>query len=207
MFYFLTVYSQPNSFNRKSTLENIKNTIAIKLTGGIGFYGYVHNPGPGWTGLRDDTPEGLIAYNLGAEISKKGQTKLLGNYNTNMSLNINFSSYPGMQRYYVDGLTERYQTMYLTKNYLTVGLISEIQRNKESLLITINPGVNITTGKIEDVGKESFSCVAIQTGEYFQHNFKTTRKGLESLSMRIGFEQFFSSQGGYIGQFAVKIII
>lgn len=69
------------------------------------------------------------------------------------------------------------------------------------------PGLNLTSGKIEGVGRKSFLTGTIQMGEYYQHNFRSKKKSKETFSMRCGFEQFFSLKGGYIGQFAITIVI
>jgi hypothetical protein len=69
--------------------------------------------------------------------------------------------------------------------------------------MSICPGLNWTTGKLDDVGRKGFVTGTIQMGEYYQHNFWSKKKSKELFSMRIGFEQFFSLKGGYIGQFAI----
>ena len=177
----------------------------INLTGGFGFYRYLHIPGPGWNGTINNTSEGLIAWNFGLEISKTDSMIKRGKNYINTKIDINATSFLGMQRYYADGITSGYQTMYLTKSYLTIGLISEIRRKKESLLFNFCPGLNWTTGKIESVGREGFVTPSAQIGEYYQHNFISKKTNKEKVFMRFGFEQFFSMKGGYMGQFVVTL--
>lgn len=174
------------------------------FTAGVGCYGYVNTPGPGWNGNVYDTPEMLYAFNLGLEVSKADKMIRDVKNSTNTRIDINATSFTGMQRYYVGGVTaQKTQTIYLTKNYLTVGLISELRRKKESFLMNFCPGLNWTTGKIESVGREGFVTACVQMGEYYQHNFWSNKKNKEMYFCRLGFEQFFSLKGGYIGQFAL----
>lgn len=165
----------------------------------------MHIPGPGWNGTINNTSEGLIAWNFGLEISKTDSMIKRGKNYINTKIDINATSFLGMQRYYADGITSGYQTMYLTKSYLTIGLISEIRRKKESLLFNFCPGLNWTTGKIESVGREGFVTPSAQIGEYYQHNFISKKTNKEKVFMRFGFEQFFSMKGGYMGQFVVTL--
>ncbi len=171
----------------------------IKYTGGIGLYGYVR---PEWVGKYSNLRETLLAYNLGVEISRTNKMTQKGKNFTNSRIDINATSFTGMQRYYEEGITEPYQTIFLSKHYLTIGYISELRRKNESLLMSICPGLNWTTGKLDDVDRKGFVTGTIQMGEYYQHNFWSKKKSKEMFSMRVGFEQFFSLKGGYIGQFA-----
>lgn len=188
--------------------NDLSNTIPVKkvrLTGGIGVYGYVNTPGPGWNGNVYDDPEWLVAYNLGAEISKKDKMKQMGKFQSLTYIDVNFTTFLGMQRYYASGITASNQTMYLSKNFLTTGLTSELRRKNESFLMSFCPGLNWTSGKIEGVGRENFFTLCVQMGEYYQHNFWSKKKSKELLFLRAGFEQFFSFKGGYIGQFALTL--
>jgi len=195
-----------DTLNQNNSLISAENDpLKVKkylYTGGVGFYGYVNTPGPGWNGNVYDTPEMLFAFNVGLEVSKADKMIQNGKNLTNTRIDINATSFSGMQRYYVDGVTAKYQTIYLTKNYFTVGLISELRRKKESFLMNFCPGLNWTTGKIESVGREGFVTASVQMGEYYQHNFWSNKKNKEMYFCRFGFEQFFSLKGGYIGQFA-----
>lgn len=172
----------------------------IKYTGGIGLYRYVR---PEWVGKYSNPGETLLAYNLGFEISRTNKMTQKGKNFTNSRIDINATSFFGMQRYYEEGITEPYQTIFLSKHYLTIGYISELRRKNESLLMSICPGLNWTTGQLDEVDRKGFVTGTIQMGEYYQHNFWSKKKSKEMFSMRIGFEQFFSLKGGYIGQFAI----
>ena len=84
-------------------------------------------------------------------------------------------------------------------------MISEIRKKKNSFLMSVGPALNWTTGKIEDVGRASFITPAFHMGEYVQRHFGTSKLGQDKMFVRLGFDQYFSMKGGYIGSFGLTL--
>jgi hypothetical protein len=145
--------------------------------------------------------EVLFNLQFGVEISRAKYMKQKNNFFVDTRIDLDASIFLDMQKYY----PSTYQTMYLTKYYFSVGMISEIRKKKNSFLMSFGPALNWTTGKIEDVGRASFITPALHMGEYVQRHFGTSKLGQDKMFVRIGFDQYFSMKGGYIGSFGLTL--
>ena len=203
------------ALTQKNTTEQVisKDGLACKksrFTMGMGFYRFPQYNKVNGVLQTPEYEEGLIALNLGFEISKSPEMKFKNGFYTNTRLDLNWTSFTDMQAYYItedaSGYVTNMESIYLTKHYMTFGMISEVRWRKESFLMCFAPGLNWNRGNYED-GLDyanSFAGV-VQMGEYLQHNFKSKRTNMDSTFLRFGFEQFFSVGSGYIGQFAITL--
>lgn len=203
------------ALTQKNTTEQVisKDGLACKksrFTMGMGFYRFPQYIKVNGVLQTPEYEEGLIALNLGFEISKSPEMKFKNGFYTNTRLDLNWTSFTDMQAYYItedaSGYVTNMESIYLTKHYMTFGMISEVRWRKESFLMCFAPGLNWNRGNYED-GLDyanSFAGV-VQMGEYLQHNFKSKRTNMDSTFLRFGFEQFFSVGSGYIGQFAITL--
>jgi hypothetical protein len=178
-----------------------------RFTFGAGLYKYpsvISVNGMLESGGYDET---LYAFNFGMEISKATEMKFKNGWYTDTRIDINATTLMDMQvPYYNRNANGEYSslgTLFLTKNYLTIGLISEVRKKNNSFLMSFAPGLNINRGYWTGSEKISDTGGAVQMGEYLQHNFFSSEKNRDSMFIRIGFEQFFSFGKGYIGQFVL----
>jgi hypothetical protein len=185
--------------NSKSTSEKLNllsdSSIALaknRTTIGASVYNY----NTAYNGYN----EVLFNLQFGVEISKAKYMKKKKNYFVDTRINLDASIFLDMQKYYPSTGT----TMYLTKYYFTMGMISEIRKKKNSFLMSVDPGLNWTTGKI-DSDRASFITPCVHFGEYIQRAFGTSKMGTDKLFLRLGFDQYFSSKGGYIGSFGLTL--
>lgn len=152
--------------------------------------------------------ETLLAYNLGLEISNSKNMKARGRFLTNTKTSINATSFFDMQTSYPNGLTENIsQTMFLSKHFITAGYLPELRFKDESLSALIAAGMNLTYGRMSGFEDNSafFTTLAMRTGIYYKHSFRSKSKNKDIFFARAGFEQFFSQKGGYIGQFLIGV--
>jgi len=205
------------ALTQKNTTEQVisKDGLACKksrFTMGMGFYRFPQYNKVNGVLQTPEYEEGLIALNLGFEISKSPEMKFKNGFYTNTRLDLNWTSFTDMQAYYItedaSGAVTNMESIYLNKHYMTFGMISEVRWHKESFLMCFAPGLNWNRGNYED-GLDyanSFSGV-VQMGEYLQHNFKSKRTNMDSTFLRVRLQKVFYMGYGYIGKLATTVRI
>jgi hypothetical protein len=172
--------------NSDSTILLDKNRITL----GVGMYKTTYTT----------YSEILYNFQVGSEISFAQYMKKKKNYFVDTRIDLDACVFLDMQKYY----PTTFKTMFLTKYYFTIGMISEVRKKKNAFLMSVAPGLNWTTGKI-DSERASFITPTVHFGEYVQRYFGTSKSGKDKMFLRLGFDQYFSIKGGYIGSFGLTL--
>jgi hypothetical protein len=179
-----------------------------RFTAGVGLYKWNQYYKENGVLQEPEYTETLYAFNIGFEVSKFPEMKYKNGFYTNTRIDMNWTTFMDMQAYYgttdSNGSLTGLESIYLTKHFMTVGLISEVRRKKESFLMCFAPGLNWNRGNYEEgTAYANQLATVVQMGEYLQHNFQSKSTQKDSMFIRMGFEQFFSKGAGYIGQFSL----
>jgi hypothetical protein len=113
---------------------------------------------------------------------------------------IEYNGFYGMR--YIDPNSQ--QELKTSKHFISTGFTQEIRYKKSSLLLNAGAQTVFTIGKFNDERKTIWSS-GLKLGEYYEYHFTNETNNTDGASLLMGFEQFFSISGGYIGQFTLQI--
>lgn len=175
--------------------------------GGVGLYGiktnYVNTDDNGDEFLHE-VSETLPAINATIRIPLSSEYKGKGKAQFANHFILDLRSFVDMQTSVFYTKTNNWDLMYVQKHYLGLGHLWETRFTDNSFQFGLSAIANYTMGSMSYSGDEfNYVTFGIKTGQYFERYIFQNKKDKDVFSVRLGGEQFFTKEGGYVGQVAI----
>lgn len=139
-------------------------------------------------------------FNFVSRKALRSEYRKISNFSLRPLSVIEYNGFYGMK--YIDPNSQ--QELKTSKHFISTGFTQEIRYKNSSFLLNAGAQTVFTIGKFNDERKTIWSS-GLKLGEYYEYHFKNKTSNTDGASFLMGFEQFFSISGGYIGQFTLQI--